>query len=132
MSDVRVTLALLAANATLVASVPFDRIVAGSVPQGTALPAISVKHVSTKRRRPVANVASKFCTSRVQITIHAKNYPEQKAVAALVRAALPATRGVVAGVNVDSVEHELDGPDTGDDAAGIFQESVDYMIKYNE
>lgn len=132
MSDVKVIKHLLHTNATLTAQVPTTRIMAGELPQGATLPAISIKHISTLRRHAVAGTATEFCTSRVQITVHASDYPEQKSIARLVRGALPRTRGTVAGVNVDSVMHELDGPDMSDDDAGIFECSVDYIIRYAE
>jgi hypothetical protein len=132
MSDVKVVRYLLANNGPLTAVVPATKIAAGLVPQNTALPAISVTHVSTVRRHTVAGTATEFCTSRVQITVHAATYPTQKSIMTLVRAALPRTRGTVNGVAVDSLLHTLDGPDMSDDAAGIFEGSADYILTYNE
>lgn len=132
MSDVKAIRYLLANNAGLLAVVPAARIIKGTIPQGTTLPALSVSHVSTVRRKNVAGSVVKFCTSRVQITVDAPTYALQKSVLALVRAALPLTRGTIDGVAVDSIHHELDGPDFSDDASGVYAESVDYMITYTE
>lgn len=132
MSDVKVVCHLLKNNAPLIAVVPAAKIMAGRIPQNTALPAIGVMHVSTVRRHPVAGTATELCTSRVQITVHAATYPTQKSILVLIRAALPRTRGTVNGVVVDSLMHELDGPDMSDDEAGIFEESVDYVVKFIE
>jgi len=132
VSDVKAIRYLLANNAPLLAVVPAARIIKGTIPQGTTLPALSVGHVSTVRRTNVAGTVVKFCTSRVQITVDAPNYTSQKEVLRLVRAALPLTRGIVDGVAVDSIHHELDGPDFSDDASGVYAESVDYLITYTE
>jgi hypothetical protein len=132
MSDVKAVRYLLANSAPLVAVVPAAQIVAGVLPQGTALPAIAVSHVSTVRQHLVAATATQLCISRVQVTVLASTYPSQKDVLALVRAALPRSRGTVNGVNVDSILHDLDGPDFRDDEAGVFMGSADFIVRYVE
>lgn len=132
MSDVKAIRYLLANNAPLIAVVPAAKIMAGVIPQGTALPAIAVGHVSTLRRHTIAASGTEHCTARVQVTVHASTYVSQKAVLTLVRAALVRTRGTINGVAVDSLLHDLDGPDFRNDEAGIFMGSVDYIITFNE
>lgn len=130
MSDVRAVRYLLANNATLIAQVPAARIVIGVLIQDTALPAISVTHVSTVRPQMV-NAASKLCVSRVQVTVMAGSYATQKSVQALVRAALPRSRGSVNGVAVDSILIDTEGPDFTDEA-GLYMGSIDYRVTYTE
>ena len=130
MSDVKAVLYLLANNSTLNAQVPASRIFAGVIPQGTAAPAIAVTHVSTVRPQMV-NAASKLCVSRVQVTVMAASYASQKAVLALVRAALPRSRGSVNGVAVDSILPDIEGPDFTDEA-GLYMGSIDYRVTYTE
>lgn len=130
MSDVKAVRYLLANNAPLIAVVPASRISAGALPQGTALPAISVTHVSTVRRHMVAQTVE-MCTSRVQVTVMASTYPLLKSTQALVRAALPRSRGTVNGVRVDSILTDADGPDFTDEA-GLHIGSLDYIINYTE
>lgn len=130
MSDVKAVLHLLANNSTLNAQVPASRIFAGVIPQGTDLPAIAVTHVSTLRPQMV-NVASKLCVSRVQVTVMAATYQTQKSVLALVRAALPRSRGSVNGVAVDSILIDTEGPDFTDEA-GLYMGSIDYRVTYTE
>jgi hypothetical protein len=132
MSDVKAIKHLLHSDAALVAVVPVAKIKSGPIAQGTTLPAISVSHVSTIRRHAIASTSSEFCTSRVQITVMAKSYPEQKSILALIRAALPRTRGSVNGVIVDSLLKDIDGPDFREDDAEIYMQSVDYIITYSE
>ena len=130
MSDVRAVRYLLANNASLLAQVPASRIIIGVLRQDTALPAISVTHVSTVRQQMVA-AASGICVARVQVTVMADSYESQKAVMALVRAALPRSRGVVDGTAVDNIVPDNEGPDFTDEA-GIFMGSIDYRVTYTE
>jgi hypothetical protein len=130
VSDVRAVRYLLANNATLNAQVPAVRVIGGVLPQGIELPAISVTHVSTVRPQMV-NAASKLCVSRVQVTVMAASYQSQKDVMALVRAALPRSRGSVNGVAVDSILPDIEGPDFTDEA-GLFIGSIDYRVTYTE
>lgn len=130
MSDVRAVRYLLANNATLIAQVPAARIVIGVLIQDTALPAISVTHVSTVRQQMVA-ASSGICIARVQVTVMAASYESQKSVMALVRAALPRSRGVVDGVAVDNIIPDTEGPDFTDEA-GLYMGSIDYRVTYTE
>ena len=130
MSDVKAVRYLLANNAPLNAQVPAVRVIGGVLPQGIELPAISVTHVSTVRPQMV-NAASKLCVSRVQVTVMAASYQSQKDVMALVRAALPRSRGSVNGVAVDSILIDTEGPDFTDEA-GLYMGSIDYRVTYTE
>ena len=50
---------------------------------------------------------------------------------ALVRAALPRSRGVVDGVAVDNIIPDTEGPDFTDEA-GLYMGSIDYRVTYTE
>lgn len=130
MSDVKAVRYLLANSATLIAQVPAARIIGGVLPQGMALPAISVMHVSTVRPSFVAASAG-MSIARVQVTIFAATYATQKSIMALIRAALPRSRGSVNGVAVDSIIPDIEGPDATDDA-GLYIGSIDYRVTYTE
>lgn len=132
MSDVKVVRYLLANNAALIEVVPAAKIQAGATPQGTVLPAIAISHVSTVRRKTVQRAATEYCTARVQVTVQAKSYPQKKAILALVRAALPPTRGTISGVDVDNVLHDIDGPDFFDGETGIYMGSSDFTVTFHE
>ena len=123
MSDVKAVRYLLANSATLIAQVPAARIIGGVLPQGMALPAISVMHVSTVRPSFVAASAG-MSIARVQVTIFAATYATQKSIMALIRAALPRSRGSVNGVAVESIIPDIEGPDSTDDA-GLYIGSID-------
>lgn len=132
-SAVKAVRFLLANNPALAALISADRIVAGRLgPAANLLPALTLMHVSTNRRPVVKQGATEFCTSRVQVTVHARTYPDQAAVQRLVRKALPPTRGLVNGVDVDDIQSGGDGPDIRDDAADIFMGTADFIVTFNE
>jgi hypothetical protein len=122
---------MLAQNAALTAVVPDQdgRIAIGRLKEGTLLPALVVSHISTVRRSTIKAEAIQFCTSRVQVTVHAKSYPEQDGLQKLVRAALPPTRGAVNGVDLDDIQPGGDGPDLIDDH---WIGTTDFIVTFNE
>lgn len=131
MSGTAIVRSLLAANSTLTNVIPAARIFAGAIPINTALPAIAVTQVSGVQRNTLGmNAASYMVTDRVQVTVLGKTYALQKSYMALVRAALPNTRGTVNGFSVDSILQDVDGPDLYDSAATVYQQSVDFMVRF--
>lgn len=131
MSDVKAIRYLLANDTALTALVPSSRI-KSDLPQGVVLPAIEVSHISTTYRHTVASDGHDSCRSRVQVTVHAPSRPMQKSILALVRTALPRMRGVVNGVQVDSILKDVIGPDLRNDDIDSFIGSQDFFITYTE
>lgn len=130
MSGAVVVRYLLANSAPLTAMVPASRIKAEEVTQGAALPAIELIDISARRREPVAAAPSYLYTSRIQINVLAATSALRETILNLVMDALPRTRGVVNGVNVDSVMYESHGPKSKDPETKIFAGSLDYFVKY--
>jgi hypothetical protein len=124
---------LLANNVTLTATVPATRIMAGPLPQSIALPVISILQVS---RVPITEMLTeesvRLWRGRVQVTVFANSYTDMRSVLALVRGALPRSRGTVNGVKVESVLLDNEGPDMADEDSGIFLGSVDVTVTFNE
>ena len=133
MSAVKVIRALLAAHAPVLALVPPARIVAGTVPQGTLLPAIGLTEIS-RVEMPTVSLGQRAVqvTARVQVTVHASAYPGQKVVLQAAKLGPGTHTGTVAGVAVRSVMRDVVGPDMSDDAAGIYQQSRDFKVVYVE
>lgn len=134
MSDaVAAIRALLVANVAVTALVPADKIVAGVIRQGTALPALGVSHISTVPISAMdAQAAFNLVTSRVQVTGMAKSYPEVKALLAAVRKACNYAHGIYAGVAVVSVVRDIVGPDMSDGDAGIEMQTIDFKVTFHE
>lgn len=131
MSDVNVIRYLLANSAPLTAVVGAAKIVIGEIRQGTSMPAILVNHISGVWGKQLAG-QSNFCRARVQVTVQAADYAQQKKIMRLVRAAVPRTRGTIAGVEVEEILREPDGPDFSNSDAGIFLQTQDFMVSFNE
>jgi len=131
MSGTAIIRSLLAANAPLVAVIPAARIFAGAIPINTVLPAIAVTQISGVQRNTLAmNAASYLVTDRVQVTVLCSTYALQKSYMALIRTALPNTRGTINGFVTDSILQDTDGPDLYDGAVPVYQQSKDYMVKF--
>ena len=123
---------LLAHDASLLATVPITRIISGILPQGTALPAIHVQHVSTVRRTTTRASDDKFATTRVQVTVMAGDPATRDATLALVRAAVTRTPGTVDSCKVDSILIDIEGPDLDTPGEGIYSRSQDFRVHWNE
>ncbi len=139
MSGVSVVWNMLSSSAGLVAVVPATRIKAGILPQRTELPAIAVTSVSAQQHNNLAMASAQYLvTERVQVTVLGKQpktggsgYKQVKEILALVRAALPLSRGVTGGITVDAVIPDLEGPDFYDEEFEIVQQSHDFLVTYH-
>lgn len=132
MSGTAIVRYLLAHNSGLIAQVPAAKIFGGDVPIKTVLPAISVKTISSNKRLTVAmNESAYLTTERVQVTVLTKDYASGKSILRLVDTALPNTRGTVNSFNCDSLLPDMQGPDLFDSDAIVYEQSRDFIIKFN-
>ncbi|NHZ78444.1 hypothetical protein F2P44_03970 [Massilia sp. CCM 8695] len=130
MSAVKVIRALLVDHAPLAALIEADSICAGTVPVGV-IPAISIKEITRVELGTASRTqASVLVTSRIQVTVHAKTYPEQKALLEAAKLSSGVYTGVIAGVVVRSVLRDVVGPDMTDEAAGLYQQTRDFKVAY--
>jgi hypothetical protein len=131
MNGVAVMRALLLAHIPLVEIVG-TKVYAGAVPI-SALPAIGIKEIGRFEQATVANDSpANLVTARLQVTVYACNYPEQKAMLLAAKLGAGVHTGLIAGVEVRSVLRDIVGPDMGDDAAGTFEQSRDFKVVYLE
>lgn len=131
MSGAGIVSTLLRANAGLIAVVPAAKICAGMIPLNTALPAISITSISgVPHRHMKMAVTGNLWTDRVQVTVAVTTYPLQKSILALVRAALPSTRGTVGSFTCDSISIDFEGPDMFDSELNINSGSQDFIVRY--
>lgn len=123
--------ALLASSAFVTARVA-DRIMAGDVPEVTAMPALGIKEISSVPIGAIdAQAERSVVVTRVQVMVMAKTYPEVKPLRDLVRRACNFQRGLIADVDVISIERDTIGPDLQDDAGNHFQ-SIDFKVTHYE
>lgn len=133
MADgVSTVLQLLSNDAPLLALVPITRMSAGVLPQGIALPAISVTSVS-KNDRNIPNAGTyRYVVERVQVTVLASTYPSQKAVLAAVRKAAADKFPTVSGLIRVTVHTDTAGPDFMNEDASVYIGSQDFRTSYSE
>jgi hypothetical protein len=131
MSAVMIMRALLVAHAPLAALVPTARIVAGDVSLD-ALPAIGIREVSAVEQDTVARAGKSLVKARVQVTVYAESYPQQKTVLRAAKLGAGVFTGQIAGYAVRSVLREGVGPDMGDPAIPTFEQSRDFIVAYVE
>lgn len=132
MSGSEIIWYLLANDADLVAVVPKTRIKSGVLPVNTQLPAISVQVISGSEHNNVPmNSVNVLVTNRVQVSVLAKKYADQKSILELVRRACPNTHGNVNGTEVDSIVPDTIGPDTFDPEETVYMQSRDFIVKYS-
>ena len=131
MSAVAIMRALLIGHAPVTALVPAARIVAGNVPDGS-LPAIGISEISGVEQDTVARASRTLVTARVQVTVYAESYPQQKAILKAAKLGAGVFTGQVAGYAVRSVLRDAIGPDIGNPAIPTFEQSRDFKIAFIE
>jgi len=130
MSAVRAVIALLKADAR-VAALAGDRISAGDIPGTAALPAIGVREVSGVPLGAIdAQAETSLVTSRVQVTVHVKSYPEISDALRAARQACNFERGQIAGVDVVSIVRDIVGPDLEHESGHA--KSIDFKVTHHE
>ena len=130
MSGVNVIRYTLANNAALIAVVPATKIMAGVLPLNIVFPAILIKQISGQEYKTIKQTGSDLVNERVQVTVLATTYAQQKSILALIKTALPSVRATVNSIAVDSITRDFTGPDLYNEDPVIYEQSVDYFVKY--
>lgn len=132
MSAEKIIHALLRADAEVAEGVG-TRIYPGFVPLGVAIPAIAYTHISTVEEEHIdAQVPAALVHSRIQVTVFAAAYPAQKKLLAAVRRACNYERGLIADTRVVCVRRLSVGPDLSNADAGIYMQSLDFLVTFYE
>lgn len=132
MNGVIAVRSLLVADTGLTALVPEARIAAGSLPQGTVPPAISLMSVSSVDRNIPAPGPARRVTERVQVTVLGRTYPETKAILAAIRKAAADQMPAIDGLTDVTVHTDSAGPDFLDEETGIHMQTQDLRVSFNE
>lgn len=113
-----------------------DRLYPDDVPQGVALPAVSVRSISRVRRTPMSLVTDACTvTERVQITPQCSvDTPTElgRLIRAIDLACRPQRREACAGFDRVVIEDEGRGPTITDPEQRVRQRAMDYRITYQE
>lgn len=128
----KVVRALLAADPTVSASVG-TRIYPVTLPEGAALPAIVLDHISTVDQPTIdANAPLALVESRISVQVIADSYVTLKSLIEACRTALQFKRGTIAGVSVVTVRRALVGPEYKDDELKSFAQPQDFLVLHFE
>ena len=131
MSAAAIIRTLLVGSAGVTAQVPAKQIFNGWLPLGTQAPALGVTEISGFERQTVSMAERKrHRIQRVQVTIQARTYLEQKTLLELVRAACKHQTGPVVGFWLMAILPGGEGPDGGDADPGLRQQSIDFIVHW--
>jgi hypothetical protein len=130
MSGVAIIRSILANNGNLVSAVTSDKIIAGVAPINTSLPVLTVTQISGIEYQLIKQVGVQLVSDRVQVTVLANSYVQQKQLLELVRSAVSSTRGTINGFAVDSIVRQIDGPDLYSDDPVMYEQSIDYIVRF--
>lgn len=89
--------ALLRTYAPLTGAVPVAQIKAEMLPEGSPLPAVLVRDVSSIDRQPLRRGSWVRLTDRVAVTVRAASYRDRKVIIGLVRACCAGRTGDIGG-----------------------------------
>ncbi len=132
MNGVIAVRSLLVGDLPLTGLLPEARIAAGTLPQGTALPAIALMSISSVDRNVPSPGPKRRVTERVQVTVLVRTYPEAKAIIAAVRAAAADRMHQIDGLSDVTVHTDSAGPDFLDEETGIHMQTQDFRVSFNE
>ncbi|WP_103728927.1 DUF3168 domain-containing protein [Novosphingobium sp. HII-3] len=133
MDGVAAVRTALIADEVLLALVPADSIGAGPLPLEGGLPRLMLESISAVDRNLPSPGATRHVRERVQVTIMASNYPEQKAIQRAVRRAAADRINVqVAGIENVTIHTEPRGPDFMIEDPSIWCGTQDFITTYTE
>lgn len=132
MSAEKIIRTLLTASASVTALVS-DRIYPGEIPQGVALPAVGLSHISTTEVPTIdAAAANVLVQSRIECVALAKDYATVKSIISSIRSACNYAHGTIGGFAVVSVRRDLVGADARDSDLTIFAQTIDFIVTWHE
>jgi len=133
MSGTAIIRSLLAAHTPVTGLVPVNKIIAGTVAQGTVLPAISVRSVSANEQWTTANNLSvKMVRERIQVTVYGRTFVEMERILKACALGRGVYTGTVATFKVRSIIREAVGPYIEATDDNIHEQSRDFMVTFIE
>lgn len=133
MSGVAIVRELLANNSHVVSITSAARVVAGILPQGAYLPALSVHQVGETEEPTLArNMPNKMIRERVQVTALAKDWAVMKRLLKAADLGPGVKTGFVKGFKVCSILPEGVGPEIPPGDSEIYEQSRDFVVTFLE
>lgn len=133
MSAVAIIRALMVAHTPVTVLVPAARVFAGPAPQGVAMPAITLTEVSGAEQDTVSRDRPKsLMRNRVQVTILANSYAQMKTLMLATKLGAGTHTGMIGAYQVNSVVPAGIGPEIPTEDSGIYEQSRDFMVTFQE
>lgn len=133
MSGVAILRQLLAQHAPVLDLVPAQRVVAGMLPQGAALPALSIHEVGSNEEPTVARrMPVKMLRERVQVTALAKDWTQMQRLLKAADLGAGVKTGTVLGFRVNSILPAGTNPEIPPGADQIYEQSRDFVVTFLE
>jgi hypothetical protein len=133
---------MLANYQPILATIPPDRIVAGDLSISTERPCMIIQNVDSDDFRMIKRSGVRALVSdRVQVTTlvdgqrsstPGSGYMGLHDLMKLIPKACPNARGLINGVDVESIDLEPEGPDLTDESTQLFSRSRDFLVRYYE
>jgi hypothetical protein len=130
MTGVDIVGALLRADPAILEMVPIERIKAGVLPDGVALPALLIRTVSSVDWQPLKRGQTRRTTDRTSVAVRAGNYRDQGLIIKLVRTCCIGVTGDIGGGSGVSILNAGVGPDVGG-PANSFEQTADLRVSFN-
>ena len=132
MNGVIAVRSLLVSDLRVTSLVPPERVAAGTLPQGTALPAIALMSIGSTDLNIPSPGPKRRVTERVQVTVLTRTYAEAKAIIAAIRGAAADQMPAIDGLSDVTVHTDSAGPDFLDEETGIHMQTQDLRVSFNE
>lgn len=130
MTGTEIIGALLLESVELTAIVAAPRIKAGRLPDGTSLPALLIRTVSSVEFQPLRRGNIVRTTDRVSVAVRASSYREQVQIMRLVRKCCAGRTGDIGGGVRVSILTAGTGPDVNG-PGDTFEQTQDFRVSFD-
>lgn len=120
---------LLRDNADLIALAPAAQIKAGKLPDGTPLPALLLRTVSSIELQYLKGGTKKRLVDRVSVTVRAETYRQQQKLIALIQSIGASQIGDIGGAEKVAIRTAGTGPDLNG-PGNSFEQSQDFRVTF--
>ena len=120
---------LLRDNADLIALAPAAQIKAGKLPDGTPLPTLLLRTVSSIELQYLKSAAKKRLVDRVSVTVRAETYRQQQKLIALIQSIGAGQTGDIGGAENVAIRTAGTGPDLNG-PGNSFEQSQDFRVTF--
>ncbi len=122
--------ALLRVAAPILATVPIERIKAGSLPENAELPSLLLRTISEVERQQLKRASTTRTTDRVAVTVRAASWREQVQIMQIVKAVCAGKTGDIGGGTRVSILTAGKGPDLRG-PGNSFEQTMDFRVSYD-